>query len=63
MWPFFCRNLGEVVSYRKQHAASEYKNLVLKMIKVLLVSVNLEFTLNFHSNEKNKKLINFVKYF
>jgi len=27
------RNLGEVVSYRKQHAASEYKNLVLKMIK------------------------------
>ena len=43
----FCRNLGEVVSYRKQHAASEYKNLVLKMIKVLLVSINLEFYIEF----------------
>lgn len=47
MAPFFCRNLGEVVSYRKQHAASEYKNLVLKMIKVLLVSINLEIYIEF----------------
>ena len=60
MWPFFCRNLGEVVSYRKQHAASEYKNLVLKMIKVLLVSVNLEFYIEFPAKWK---LMNFVKYF
>merc|ERR1712045_804738 len=27
------RNLGEVVNFRKQYAAAEYKNLVLKMIK------------------------------